>query len=112
MEAALTWSWIAVLAQALQPFSALPAGQAAHALPPVDTGGARIVAEGLRGAPVTGAVGESQYVQTAAGMMQVFDKASGTAAGPLRPVSALYASGSGERGMRACAARAPAPVSL
>ncbi|UUZ54924.1 hypothetical protein LP419_02870 [Massilia sp. H-1] len=78
MEASLAWSWIAALAQALQPFSALPPGPAAHPLPPVDTGGARIVAEGLRGAPVSGAAGPTQYVQVANATMAVYDKASGT----------------------------------
>ncbi|HEU4775641.1 MAG TPA: hypothetical protein VFS95_02380 [Telluria sp.] len=96
----------------MQPFSALPTGQAAPALPPVDTGGARIVAEGLRGAPVTGAVGERQYVQAAAGMMTILDKASGVAAGPPRPVSALYAATSDQRGMRACALQSSVPVSV
>jgi len=112
MEAALTWSALAVLAQALQPFTALPTGQPAPALAPVDTGGARIVAEGLRGAPVSGAVGESQYVQVAAGMMTILDKASGVAAGAPRPVSALYAAASDQRGMRACAAQSGVPVSI
>lgn len=111
MEAMLTGVSIAILAQALQAFSALPTGQPAPALPPVDTGGARMVAEGLRGAPVSGAVGERQYLQAAAGMLLVVDKASG-AAGPARAVNGLYAAASSQRGMRACAARSTAPVSV
>lgn len=108
----MTWLSIAVLAQALQPFSALPAGPATPALPPVDTGGARIVAEGLRGGPVSGAVGENQYVQVAGGMMAIFDKASGVAAGSPRPLAALYSATSDQRGMQACAQQSTAPASI
>lgn len=112
MEASLAWSWIAALAQALQPFSALPPGPAAHPLPPVDTGGARMVAEGLRGAPVSGAAGPTQYVQVANATMAVYDKASGTLSAPPSPLAALYAAASPERGMRACALHGAGPAQV
>jgi hypothetical protein len=112
MEATLTWSLIAFFAQALQPYSALPSAPPATALAPVDTGGARMVAEGLHGGPVNGAAGQTQYVQVADGVMAVFAKTSGAQSAPPTPLAALYAAASPDRGMRACAVRGASPASV
>lgn len=74
-----------------------------NAAAPVDTDGARTVADGLRAGPAIGAAGAMQYVQLANGAIAVYAKdGGGMQVGPVA-INAIYAPASRDRGMRSCA---------
>lgn len=78
----------------------------------VDTGGARMFAEGLRAAPAVGAASGSQYVQLADGAIAVFDKDGGAMQlGPL-PLNAIYAQARRDGGAQTCALPRSGPSSI
>ncbi|HEY0061363.1 MAG TPA: hypothetical protein VGC21_04540 [Telluria sp.] len=110
MEACFACSFAIALAQAVQPFSAIPSGAFRPAQAPGDAGG--VVFEGQRGGQVTGAAGISQYVQLAQGRMAIHDKASGALLRPAAALAALYLTAAATGGMRACAVLHQAPVSM
>ena len=91
------------LAPGVEPRHPHPILSGTPALPPVRTGGTQVntdgIASGLPG--VTGAVGEQQYVQLAAGRMAVFRKQDGAMLTGPAATHALFAGAA--RGARDCA---------
>lgn len=112
MEAISAGVLTLALAQALQPFSALPPAQDKHPTPPLDVDSKSVTFEAQRGGHVSGAAGPHHFVQVAQGSLAIYDKRSGALQRPPAALSRLYGAPSASRAMQACALAHAGPVSM
>ncbi|SHH02335.1 hypothetical protein [Massilia sp. CF038] len=100
------------LAQALQPFTALPPAQDGQHIPSLDIDNKNVTFEAQRGGHVSGAAGRIQYVQVAQGALAIYDKRSGALLRPPLALSTLFYAAAPSRALQTCAHLHQGPVSM